>query len=118
MMILPTIKYRWSNSTFKSLNLGPSGHGKTELAKSMRTCLSAAFLTINCAEMTSTTDLFGSTAPSPGYEQGSALNNFLCRNHGQRCIVFLDEFEKMGPAVHESLLTPFDEGLNIPRLGQ
>ncbi|KAH8145191.1 uncharacterized protein LAJ45_10751 [Morchella importuna] len=91
--------------------VGPSGHGKTELAKSMRTCLSAAFLTINCAEMTSTADLFGSTAPSPGYEQGSALNNFLCRNHGQRCIVFLDEFEKMGPAVHESLLTPFDEGI-------
>jgi ATP-dependent Clp protease ATP-binding subunit ClpA len=84
----------------------------------MRTCLSAAFLAINCAEMTSTTDLFGSAAPSPGYEQGSALNNFLCRNHGQRCIVFLDEFEKMGPAVHESLLTPFDEGLDISRLGQ
>lgn len=97
--------------------VGPSGHGKTELAKSMQTLLSAELLAIDCAGITSVTDLFGPKAPSPGYEQGSTLNNFLCRNHGQRSIVLLDEFEKMGPAVHESLLIPFDEGVHRDRRG-
>lgn len=87
----------------------------------MGSLLSTEFLTLDCTEMSHATDLFGPKAPYPGYEEGSALNNFLCRNHGQRSVVFLDDFEKMGAGVHESLLIPFAEGLilhltgNLPR---
>lgn len=91
-------------------NLGASGHGKTELAKRMGELLSVEFLAIDSTEMNHTTDLFGPKAPFPGYEEGSALNNFLCRNHGQRSVVLLDDFEKMGPNVFNSLLIPFGEG--------
>jgi len=38
------------------------------------------------------------------------LNNFLARKAGQRCVVFLDEFEKTTADVHKSLLLPFDNG--------
>jgi ATP-dependent Clp protease ATP-binding subunit ClpA len=56
------------------------------------------------------TDLLGPKAPYIGSAQGSLLNNFLCENEHQPCIVFLDEFEKCGKDVHEALLLPFDEG--------
>lgn len=38
------------------------------------------------------------------------MNNFLARKAGQRCVVFLDEFEKTTADVHKSLLLPFDNG--------
>lgn len=97
------------------MDLGPSGHGKTKLAKCMGDLLSAEFLAIDSTEMNHSSDLFGPKAPCPGYEEGSALNNFLCRNHGQRSVVFLDDFEKMGSTVFHSLLIPFGEG-EIPCL--
>jgi hypothetical protein len=90
--------------------LGPSGHGKTELAKQMGSLLSLPLCKIDCTEMIYKTDLFGPKAPYFGSSDGSLMNNFLCTNKGKRCIVFLDEFEKCGKDVHEALLLPFDEG--------
>lgn len=72
--------------------------------------LSAKSLVLDATEMNHITDLFGPRAPFPGYEEGSALNNFLCRNHGQRSVVFLDNFKAMGSGVFDSLLVPFSEG--------
>lgn len=45
-----------------------------------------------------------------GAERGTPLNNFLAKNHEERCIVFLDEFEKTSPDIHKTLLLPFDNG--------
>ncbi|KAK3708412.1 hypothetical protein LTR37_011508 [Vermiconidia calcicola] len=67
---------------------GLSGHGKTELAKQM-----------------------GSVAGYVAQEDGSPLNNFLEAQNGQRCVVFLDEFDKTENKVRESLLKVMDTGM-------
>jgi hypothetical protein len=90
--------------------IGPSGHGKTELAKRMGELLSLELECIDCTELRYETDLFGPKKPYIGHELGSPLNNFLTRLSGRRCIVFLDEFEKTTADVQNALLIPFDEG--------
>jgi len=89
---------------------GPSGHGKTELARRMGDLLSLEMECVDCTEMKHETDLFGPKKPYLGYQAGSPVNNFLARNSGKRCIVFLDEFEKTTREVQNALLIPFDEG--------
>ncbi|KAH0543129.1 hypothetical protein FGG08_002555 [Glutinoglossum americanum] len=88
---------------------GPSGHGKTELAKRLGDLLSIQMERVDMTEMRSETDIFGPKAPYVGSEEGSPLNNFLVHMGGQKSIVFLDEFEKSGPGVRNALLIPFDE---------
>ncbi|KAF2403751.1 P-loop containing nucleoside triphosphate hydrolase protein [Trichodelitschia bisporula] len=87
---------------------GPSGHGKTELARRLGYLLSLDFLPVDCTTVSHERELFGPRAPMVGAEQGSPLNNFLARHTGQRAIVFLDEFEKTNQDVHKTLLIPFD----------
>ena len=65
---------------------------------------------IDCTTYEREGDLFGRRKPYRGSEEGSLANNFLARNAGKRCIMFLDEFEKTGPEVHQALLLPFDNG--------
>jgi ATP-dependent Clp protease ATP-binding subunit ClpA len=45
-----------------------------------------------------------------GSERGSPLNNFVAQKNGERCVVFLDEFEKTNSTIHNALLIPFDKG--------
>ncbi|KAH8896376.1 P-loop containing nucleoside triphosphate hydrolase protein [Thozetella sp. PMI_491] len=94
---------------------GPSGHGKTELARRMGELLSLEIETVDCTEMKHESDLFGPKKPYMGYEKGSPVNNFLARNNGKRSIIFLDEFEKTTSAVQNALLVPFDEGRFVDR---
>ncbi|KAL8834465.1 MAG: hypothetical protein Q9176_007489 [Flavoplaca citrina] len=89
---------------------GPSGHGKTELAKRMGELIFLPLLKIDCTQTRFTTDLFGPQASFAGHEAGSPLNNFLADYSGQKAVVFLDEFEKTTADVHRSLLLLFDEG--------
>lgn len=104
---------------------GPSGHGKTELAKRMGELLSLPLLKIDCTHLRRETDLFGAQAPYAGWQDGishlrrvslsliflgSQLNNFLVDRNGQKAVVFLDEFDKMDDDVYNSLLLLFDEG--------
>ena len=89
---------------------GPSGHGKTELAKRMGELLSLPLLKVDCTQIRVTTDLFGPQAPYAGHKTGSPLNNFLADHSGQKDVIFLDEFEKTTEDVHKSLLLLFDEG--------
>jgi hypothetical protein len=91
---------------------GPSGHGKTELARRMGELLSLEIETVDCTEMKHESDIFGPKRPYLGYDKGSPVNNFLARNNGKRCIIFLDEFEKTTREVQNALLIPFDEGLS------
>lgn len=89
---------------------GPSGHGKTELARKLKDLLSLDMLTVDCTTFSSESGLFGPRTGIVGNERGSKLNNFLSTKDGQRAIVFMDEFEKTNSSVHNALLIPFDNG--------
>jgi len=89
---------------------GPSGHGKTELARRLGYLLSLALEVVDCTIFNREMELFGPRNPYVGAAQGSPLNNFLAQHEGERCIVFLDEFEKTTTDIHQALLLPFDNG--------
>lgn len=91
---------------------GPSGHGKTELARRLGALLSLELQVSDCTIVSRETELFGPRKPYVGAEEGSPLNNFLAANNGRKCIVFLDEFEKTTPDIWNALLIPFDKGEN------
>ena len=90
---------------------GPSGHGKTEMASRMGDLLSLNLLRVDCTEKSSETDMFGPKAPWQGSEAGSPLNNYLAKHTGQRCVVFLDEFDKTTHSVRQAMLLLFESGL-------
>ena len=89
---------------------GPSGHGKTEMARRLGHLLSLGLEVVDCTIFGRELELFGPRHPYVGAERGSPLNNFLADNAGKRCIVFLDEFEKTTRDIHQALLLPFDNG--------
>ncbi|KAI0119677.1 P-loop containing nucleoside triphosphate hydrolase protein [Daldinia grandis] len=89
---------------------GPSGHGKTELAKRFGHLMSLDLHVVDCTIFKYDNELFGPRAPYSGHEDGSLLGNFLVRKAGQRCIVFMDEFEKTSKDIHNTLLLPFQDG--------
>ncbi|KAK3636661.1 hypothetical protein LTR56_000846 [Elasticomyces elasticus] len=88
----------------------PSGHGKTELARRLGHVLSLELNVVDCTIVNREMELFGPRPPYVGADKGSPLNNFLAKHHQQRCIVFLDEFEKTSHDIHKALLLPFENG--------
>jgi ATP-dependent Clp protease ATP-binding subunit ClpA len=97
---------------------GPSGHGKTELARRLGHVLSLELEVVDCTIVNREMELFRPRKPYVGAEQGSSLNNFLAKHHGERCIVFLDEFEKTSADIHKALLLPFENDRSDLRLCQ
>jgi hypothetical protein len=89
---------------------GPSGHGKTELARRLGHLMGLNLEIVDCTIYNREIELFGPRHPYVGADRGSPLNNFLADNAGKRCIVFLDEFEKTTVDIHQALLVPFDNG--------
>ncbi|KAI4641381.1 uncharacterized protein J4E78_010444 [Alternaria triticimaculans] len=89
---------------------GASGHGKTELARSMGQLLSVDTVSIDCASCGDVWALFGSTAGWDRNEDGSKLNNFLTDHSGKRSVVFLDEFDKTNQKVRDALLNIMQSG--------
>ena len=89
---------------------GPSGHGKTELARKMGNLLTLKIHTVDFAEMKHETDMFGPKKPYLGYDEGSPLNKFLWENGGEKCVVFLDELEKTSEEVRNAMLKLFETG--------
>jgi len=89
---------------------GPSGHGKTELARRLGYLLGLELQVVDCTTVNQEKELFGPRAPYVGSERGSPLNNFIASNAGRRSVVFLDEFEKTSRHIHQTLLLPFDNG--------
>ncbi|XXH04174.1 hypothetical protein Hte_010587 [Hypoxylon texense] len=122
MIIAQSIAIRWLQrklltylalQTRKPLKLvfaGPSGHGKTELAERFGDLMSLELCKVNCTIIQHESGLFGPRPPYSGHEDGSPLNNFLARKSGERCIVFMDEFEKTSKEIHNTLLLPFQDG--------
>lgn len=89
---------------------GPSGHGKTELAKRMGSLLSLKIHQVDCTEMQYETDILGPKPPYHGSDKGSPLNNHLAEHDGQKTVIFMDEFDKTTTAVHQAMLLPFESG--------
>lgn len=65
---------------------------------------------VDCTIFKQDNELFGPRPPFSGHEDGSTLNNFLVSKAGKRSIVFMDEFEKTGKEIHNTLLLPFQDG--------
>ncbi|KAI0340034.1 P-loop containing nucleoside triphosphate hydrolase protein [Trametopsis cervina] len=91
---------------------GPSGHGKSLLARRFGSLLDVPTHTVNMTTLRSTHDIWRSYSMSP-YEAPSALTlaDFLMENEGKRCVVVLDEIEKTeNDKVLSSLLMPWELG--------
>lgn len=99
-----------SKSPLVMVFAGPSGHGKTELARRLGELISLEMEIVDCTNKSDEKEMFGARAPYQGWENSSPLNSFLARNAGKKCIVFLDEFEKTSEGVHQTLLLPFQNG--------
>lgn len=91
---------------------GPSGHGKSLLARKFGSLLDVPTHTVNMTTLRSTHDIWRSHSMSP-YESPSdyTLAEFLITNEGKRCVVVLDEIEKTEDEKYlSSLLMPWELG--------
>jgi ATP-dependent Clp protease ATP-binding subunit ClpA len=89
---------------------GLSGHGKTELATILGNLLATDICNIDMSKIKTSFSLLGGAAPYDNFKKGSPLNNYLARHTSERCVVFLDEFDKTSQEVRQSLLTILDSG--------
>lgn len=110
--------YRRSNVPLVLLFAGPSGHGKSELAKQLGSLLSTECREIDCTQIQRISDLLGPKPPFVGHEEGSPLNNFLAKCTGNRSIVFLEEFDKTTKEVQQAMLLLFESGKYRDRRNQ
>ncbi|EGN95763.1 hypothetical protein SERLA73DRAFT_113458 [Serpula lacrymans var. lacrymans S7.3] len=91
---------------------GPSGHGKSLLARKFGSLLDLPTHTVNMTTLRSTHDIWQSYSMSP-YEEpsSSTLAQFLLDHEGERCVVVLDEIEKTeDEKALWSLLMPWELG--------
>ncbi|CCM01564.1 uncharacterized protein FIBRA_03624 [Fibroporia radiculosa] len=99
---------------------GPSGHGKSLLARKFGSLLDVPTHTVNMTTLRSTHDIWRSYSMSP-YEESSTctLSEFLIANEGKRCVVVLDEIEKVEDQKFlSSLLMPWELGRCSMEAGQ
>jgi len=97
------------------LFVGPTGTGKTELARALAEELGGTerLVRIDCSEFASaheTAKLLGAPPGYVGHEAENVLVRRLARAAGQETVVLLDEIEKAHPKLHELLLQVLDEG--------
>jgi ATP-dependent Clp protease ATP-binding subunit ClpB len=98
---------------FSGLFLGPTGTGKTELAKALSTELfgKEEIVRIDCSEFQerhSVSKLIGAPAGYVGYDEGGQLTEKLRR--APYSVVLFDEAEKAHPDVFNILLAMLDDG--------
>ena len=88
---------------------GPTGVGKTELARSLADILDVAFLRFDMSEYMekhAVARLIGSPPGYVGFEQGGLLTEAVRR--APRAVVLLDEIEKAHPDIYNILLQVMD----------
>ena len=94
--------------------LGPTGVGKTELAKALAECLfddEKALVRIDMSEYMekfSVQRLIGAPPGYVGYDEGGQLTEAVHRH--PYCVILLDEMEKAHPDVFNILLQVLDDG--------
>ncbi len=90
---------------------GPTGVGKTELAKELAHCLKMDFVRFDMSEYASehsAQTLLGGQAGLVGYENGGLLTNAIIEKPS--CVLLLDELEKADPQVLNTFLQVLDYG--------
>ncbi len=90
---------------------GPTGVGKTEVARQLAKCLSVPLLRFDMSEYSEShtvSRLIGSPAGYVGYGEGGLLTEQV--NKHPYCVVLLDEIEKAHPALFNLLLQVMDYG--------
>ncbi|KDQ61064.1 hypothetical protein JAAARDRAFT_55783 [Jaapia argillacea MUCL 33604] len=99
---------------------GPSGHGKSLLARKFGALLDVPTHTVSMTILKSTHDIWRSTSMDPDEDvSNSTLIEFLEENEGKRCVVVLDEIEKTEDEKYLlSLLTPWELGRFTPEAGR
>lgn len=94
------------------LFVGPSGVGKTELAKQLAETLSLKLLRFDMseyAEQHSVAKLIGSPAGYVGYDDGGLLTDAIMKT--PHSVLLLDEIEKAHPEIFKTFLQMFDYGM-------
>ncbi|KIL67162.1 hypothetical protein M378DRAFT_185841 [Amanita muscaria Koide BX008] len=94
---------------------GPSGHGKSMLARKFGSLLEVPTHIVNMTTLRAPHELWQSHSMDPDMDNQtsttSTLAKFLTKNEGQRCVVVLDEIEKTADEkVLWSLLMPWEHG--------
>ena len=90
---------------------GPTGVGKTELAKQLAKSLGIAFLRFDMSEYMekhSVSRLIGAPPGYVGFDQGGLLTDAITQN--PHCVLLLDEIEKAHPDLFSLLLQVMDYG--------
>jgi len=93
------------------LFVGPTGVGKTELAKQLSSTLGVKFLRVDMSEYMekhSVAKLIGAPPGYIGFEQGGILTEQV--NQNPYCVLLLDEIEKAHADVYNILLQVMDNG--------
>ncbi|KAI0848050.1 P-loop containing nucleoside triphosphate hydrolase protein [Daldinia vernicosa] len=112
-LVIDTVYTHMAQDTEKPLVMvfaGATGHEKTELAIQMGSLLSVQNITIGYTHFNSQTAQFGSIFGDESNANRTPLNSFLVDNHGKRCVVFLDEFDKADDNTLNALLKVMDDG--------
>ena len=98
------------------LFLGPTGTGKTELAKLLSENLSMKLIRFDMSEYQekhTVSKLIGSPPGYVGYEDGNLAGGLLISEveKNPHCIILMDEIEKAHPDISNILLSMMDEGM-------
>lgn len=91
--------------------VGPTGSGKTELARQLAAALGARLIRLDMSEYSGKEDVSKLIGTAPGYvgfDQAGLLTEPVIKH--PNCVVLLDEIEKAHPAIHNLLLQTLDEG--------
>lgn len=97
---------------------GPSGVGKTELAKELASHLGMAFVRFDMSEYSqahSVATLIGAPAGYVGYENGGILVDKIRKN--PHCVLVLDEIEKAHSDIYNILLQVMDNATLTDNMG-
>ena len=90
---------------------GPTGVGKTELAKQLAFSMGVEFIRFDMSEYMekhSVARLIGSPPGYVGYDDGGQLTDSITKN--PHCVLLLDEIEKAHPDIFNVLLQVMDHG--------
>lgn len=101
------------------LFVGPSGVGKTEMAKQLAEILKMHLIRIDMSEYSeanAVSKVFGTSAGYIGYDEGGILTNAVLKNPNS--VLLLDEIEKAHPDIFKTLLQVMDYGMMTDNKGR